>query len=206
MTQLQQQRLKAVMILIERADKNIPMLIDYYLDDELRRLLGLPDRPKDHPPYSGWMVSTPIPKEAPTRISQVGIDLIKRWEGCRTGAYLCPAGVWTIGYGHTGTAKPGMCISYDRAEELLKMDLQRFERTVRDSVKVPLTQPQFDALVSFTYNCGSKAFTNSTLLDLLNQKKYALAAEQFHRWNKAGNTTLKGLIDRRREEYQLFMS
>jgi lysozyme len=206
MTQLQQQRIKAVKILLEKADANIPMLIDYYLDDELRKLLGLPDRPKGNPPYSGWMVSTPIPAVAPTKTSQAGVDLIKRWEGCKTGAYLCPAGVWTIGYGHTSTVKPGMCISYDRAEELLKMDLQRFERTVRDSVTVPLTQPQFDALVSFVYNVGSKAFTNSTLLDLLNQKKYALAAAQFHRWNKAGKVTLKGLIDRRNEEYELFMS
>lgn len=206
MTQLQKQRLKAVRILIEKADNNIPMLIDYYLDDHLRKVLGLPDRPKDHLPYSGWMISTPFPEASPTQTSQQGIDLIKRWEGCRLGAYLCPANVWTIGYGHTGTATPGMCISYERAEELLKVDLQRFEKAVRNCVKVPINQNQFDALVSLAYNIGIAAFSNSTLLTILNQKSYALSAEQFHRWNRVGKVTLKGLTDRRKEEYQLFMS
>lgn len=206
MTKLQQQRLNAVKILIEKGAPDVPMLIDYHLDDHLRRMLNLPDRPKEHPPYSGWMISTPMPKEAPTKTSQEGIDLIKRWEGCRLGAYLCPANVWTIGYGHTGTATPGMCISYERAEELLKLDLQRFEKAVRNCVKVPVNQNQFDALVSLSYNIGIAAFSNSTLLTILNQKNYALSAEQFHRWNRVGKVTLKGLSDRRKEEYQLFMS
>lgn len=206
MTQLQQQRLKALKILVEKGSPDVPMLIDYYLDDALRRILGLPDRPRDNPPYSGWMVSTPFPVSLPTQTSQDGIDLIKRWEGCRTSAYLCPKGVWTIGFGHTGTAKPGMCISYERAEELLKLDLQRFEKAVTETVKVKITQPQFDALVSLAYNIGTNAFAHSTLINLLNQEKYALAAEQFQRWNKAGNKPLKGLTDRRNEEYKMFMS
>ncbi|NJO98632.1 MAG: lysozyme [Pleurocapsa sp. CRU_1_2] len=180
------------------------MLLDYHIDDFLRELLSLPDRPVDQPPYSGWL-TTPQGVN-PVQTSRAGIDLIKRWEGCRIKAYRCPAGIWTIGYGHTGTAKPGMCISYDKAEELLKQDLQRFEKAVQTLVRVPLNQNQFDALVSFTYNVGAKAFGDSTLLSLLNQKKYLACAEQLLRWTKAGKVTLKGLVDRRTEEKDLFLS
>ncbi len=144
-------------------------------------------------------------------ISQKGINLIKKFEGKHLEAYLCPAGVPTIGYGHTGrvNGKPvalGMKISEKEAEDLLKKDLKMFEKGVLNCVKVPLSQGQFDALVSFSYNLGIGNLQKSTLLRLLNKKKYDEAAEQFKCWVKAGNTTLNGLVKRRKAEKKLFLS
>jgi lysozyme len=206
MSSLESNRAKALKVYADKADKSVPMLLDYHIDDFLRELLGLPDRPVGQPPYAGWLTTSQEKSAIPIETSQAGIDLIKRWEGCRTKAYRCPAGVWTIGYGHTGTAMPGMSISYDKAEELLEQDLQRFEKAVKTLVTVPINQNQFDALVSFTYNVGVKAFGGSTLLSLLNQKKYLPASDQFSRWTKAGSKTLPGLVLRRSEERDLFLS
>lgn len=206
MASLENNRIRALEIYADKADKTVPMLLDYHIDDFLRELLGLPDRPVGQPPYTGWLTTAKEKSAIPIETSQAGIDLIKRWEGCRTTAYKCPAGVWTVGYGHTVTAKVGMSISYDKAEELLRQDLQRFEKAVKTLAKVPLSQNQFDALVSFTYNVGVKAFGDSTLLSLLNQKKYLPSADQFSRWTKAGSKTLPGLVLRRSEERDLFLS
>jgi lysozyme len=206
MTQLEQHRARAIAILLQKADKVVPMLIDYDLDSFLRNLLDLPKRPEGQPPYFGWMVSTPVLAQAPSKISDTGLALIKRWEGCRSAAYQCPAGIWTIGYGHTKTAFPGMKISREQAEELFREDLKVFEAAVTKLVTVPLSQNQFDALVSFTYNVGSSALAKSTLLALLNCKNYLGTAEQFLRWNRAGNVTLTGLVQRRKAEYELFMT
>ena len=139
------------------------------------------------------------------KTSQMGIDLIKCWEGLRTNAYLCPAKVWTIGYGHTRTAKPGMMISHNKAEELLLEDVRKYEAAVNSFCSVPITQNQFDALVSFTFNVGIAAFSQSTLLKLLNQGKYKSAALQFDRWVYAGSKKLPGLVLRREAEKQLFL-
>lgn len=138
------------------------------------------------------------------RTSQKGIDLIKKFEGCRLEAYKCPAGIWTIGYGHTKGVKDGMIITQEQAEEFLREDLRIFEQTVESCVKVPLSQNQFDALVSFCYNCGSGALRTSTLLRLLNEGNYSSAADQFLRWNKAGGKVLVGLTRRREEEREMF--
>lgn len=206
MTKLEQYRARAIALLLQKADKVVPMLIDYDLDDFLRNLLNLPKRPQGQAPYEGWMVSTKQTVEEVRQVSATGLALIKRWEGCKSNAYLCPAKVWTIGYGHTKTVKPGMKITIDQAEELLKQDLAVFEQAVVRLVTVPLSQNQFDALVSFAFNVGTNALANSTLLSLLNRKNYLGAAEQFLRWTKAGNVTLKGLVERRKKEYELFMS
>lgn len=206
MTQLEQQRARAIALLLQKADKVVPMLIDYDLDSFLRNLLNLPERPQGQAPYSGWMVSGQQTAYTQHHISDAGLALIKRWEGCRSAAYRCPAGIWTIGYGHTKTAAPGMKISRQQAEELFREDLKVFEAAVTKLVTVPLSQNQFDALVSFTYNVGSGALAKSTLLALLNSKNYLGAAEQFLRWNRAGNVTLAGLVQRRQAEYELFMS
>lgn len=139
------------------------------------------------------------------RTSQKGIDLIKKFEGCRLEAYKCPAGIWTIGYGHTKGVKDGMIISREQAKEFLREDLKVYEKAVESCVKVPLSQNQFDALVSFCYNCGSGALKTSTLLRLLNEGKYSEAGEQFLRWNKAGGKVLVGLTRRREEERELFL-
>ena len=138
-------------------------------------------------------------------ISSKGLDLIKSFEGCELKAYTCPAGVLTIGYGHTGPAvHAGMEICCAEAEELLKTDLIKFERVVDNYVTVPIKQCQFDALVSFTYNCGGDAFKNSTLLRLLNAKDYEGAAGQFGRWVNGSDGPLPGLIRRREAEEELF--
>jgi GH24 family phage-related lysozyme (muramidase) len=138
------------------------------------------------------------------KISQKGLQLIKDFEGLELKAYVCPAGVLTIGYGSTGShVKPGMTITPEEAEVLLQKDLGRFEEAVNRLVKVPLTQGQYDALVSFAFNCGTGAFAESTLLRLLNEKDYTGAANQFKRWTNDG---LEGLVRRRKAEETLFLS
>lgn len=141
------------------------------------------------------------------QISKRGIELIKSFEGLRLDAYPDPGtggAPWTIGFGTTNGVNPGMSITADRAEELLREDVKRFEGYVDRLVKVPLTQGQFDALVSFAYNLGPGALEKSTLLDQLNRGDYDSAAEQFGRWVKAGGKTLAGLVRRRAAERALF--
>lgn len=143
------------------------------------------------------------------KTSQAGIDLIKQFEGCKLKAYPDPGTggePWTIGYGTTKGVRPGMEIAEDDAERLLKEDLERFELAVTNAVKVLITQSQFDALVSFTYNVGEGAFRSSTLLRLLNEQKYREVGPQFDRWNKAGNRVLPGLVKRRAAERKTFES
>ena len=137
-------------------------------------------------------------------IGRLGINLIKEFEGIKLKSYRCPAGVLTIGYGHTGDVYEDQIIDLCEAEEILRQDLEKFEDAVSDAVTVTLNQNQFDALVSFTYNVGAGAFRKSTLLKLLNQNKHAEAAEQFLRWNKACGMVLAGLTRRRLAEKELF--
>lgn len=140
---------------------------------------------------------------APTGVKDV--ELIKEAEGLRLEAYLpTPNDVWTIGYGHTKTAKPGMRITKAGAEALLLHDLAWVEATIDKYVKVPLNQNQYDALASFIYNVGASAFRKSTLLKLLNAGDYEGAAEQFPRWNKQKGKVLRGLTARRQKEKTLF--
>lgn len=138
------------------------------------------------------------------KINEAGLNLIKDFEGCRLKAYLCPAGVWTIGYGHTQGVKPDMVINQLQAERFLRQDLKRFEDAVTSLVKVPITPNQFSALVSFAYNVGTGALYDSTLLRKLNKKDYKGAANEFLRWNKAGGKVLPGLTRRRLAEKDLF--
>ncbi len=140
------------------------------------------------------------------KTSQKGIDLIKNFEGLRLKAYLCPAKVWTIGYGHTGAdVKEGLLIGQAQAENLLRNDLQRFENSVNAYVKVKLNQNQFDALVSFAYNVGIEALSKSTLVKFLNQGLFNQAANQFDRWVNANGKPLSGLVARRAKEKALFL-
>jgi lysozyme len=139
------------------------------------------------------------------RINQAGLDLIKRFEGFKSQAYICPAGVPTIGYGSTLGVRMGDRITLPAAEELLQRDLVRFERAVNDAVKVPLSSNQFSALVSFAFNVGIRALQQSTLLKLLNQGNYQGAADQLLAWNKGGGRVLQGLVNRRQAERALFL-
>lgn len=138
------------------------------------------------------------------KISETGIALIKRFEGCKLNAYLCPAGVLTIGYGHTGEVKQGMVWTQQQADDALARDLQSFESAVSACVTVPITQSQFDALVSFAFNCGVGALRKSTLLRLLNAGDYVGAEKQFARWISKGTAAEKGLRRRRKAEALLF--
>ncbi|HDU4318678.1 TPA: lysozyme [Klebsiella aerogenes] len=143
--------------------------------------------------------------------SEKGIALVKQFEGCKLTAYQDSVGVWTIGYGWTQPVdgKPiraGMTIKQETAERLLKTGLVSYESDVSRLVKVSLTQGQFDALVSFTYNLGARSLSTSTLLRKLNAGDYAGAADEFLRWNKAGGKVLNGLTRRREAERALFLS
>lgn len=139
------------------------------------------------------------------RTSQRGLSLIKSFEGLRLQAYQDSVGVWTIGYGTTRGVKAGMKISKDQAERMLLNDVQRFEPEVQRLVTAPLSQNQWDALMSFTYNLGSANLESSTLRRLLNAGDYQGAADQFPRWNKAGGQVLAGLTRRRADERELFL-
>ncbi|HDC4652477.1 TPA: lysozyme [Enterobacter kobei] len=143
--------------------------------------------------------------------SEKGIALIKLFEGCKLTAYQDSVGVWTIGYGWTQPVdgKPiraGMTIKQETAERLLKTGLVSYENDVSRLVKVNLTQGQFDALVSFTYNLGARSLSTSTLLRKINAGDYTGAADEFLRWNKAGGKVLNGLTRRREAERALFLS
>lgn len=138
-------------------------------------------------------------------VSETGIELIKKFEGCVLKAYKCPAGVWTIGYGHTAGVKEGQTITNKEAEELLKKDLATFETYVSNLVTVAINQNQFDALVSFCYNLGPGNLKTSTLLKRINASDFYGAAEQFDRWVYAGGKKLSGLVKRRSAEKTLFL-
>ena len=138
-------------------------------------------------------------------ISQTGIDLIKDFEGFRSEPYLCSASVPTIGYGSTlGITLDSPAISQEEGEALLAKDLKRFERGVHRLCPVPLTQGQYDALVSFSFNTGSLSV--STLRKKVLRGDYEGAANEFPRWVFAGGRRLAGLVRRREAERALFLS
>lgn len=140
-----------------------------------------------------------------TQTNDAGIALIKRFEGCELKAYRCPAGVWTVGFGHTGPdVRAGVVITAARADELLRRDLARFEAGVARLVRVPVTPNQFGALVSFAYNVGLGNLAASSLLRKLNRGDYTGAAGEFGKWTKAAGRALPGLVRRRAAERELF--
>lgn len=145
------------------------------------------------------------------KTSSKGKAIIKQYEGFRAKPYLCPANVPTIGYGATyyldgrKVKLSDPAISESDADKLLDKMLVKYEDAVNRYVQVPMTQNQFDALVSFCYNLGQENLRNSTLLKKLNNKDYNGAADQFLRWNRAGGKVLAGLTKRRTDERKLFL-
>lgn len=133
-----------------------------------------------------------------------GINIVKFYEGLRLQAYLCPAGVPTIGYGHTQNVKLGMTCNQKQAEEWLESDFFLAKRDVKAVVKVPLKENQLDALASFVFNLGARKFSQSTLLKKLNAGDYGGAAREFDKWVYSGGKKLNGLIARRAAERKLF--
>ena len=157
------------------------------------------------------------------KVSQKCIQQIKIDEGVRSKPYQCPALLWTVGVGHVidpNHAKVPMAdrkalpipagwdrvLSAEEIDDILRKDLARFEAGVLRLIKVPLTQGQFDALVSFSFNVGLGNLQNSTLRMKVNREDYEGAAEQFLVWTKAGGRVLPGLVKRRTHEKEMFES
>jgi len=146
------------------------------------------------------------------KISQEGLKLIRDFEGLRLKPYKCPAGIPTIGIGSTRyengkkVEMTDAAITEARAVELLKNTLVGFEHTVNKFVAVDINQNQFDALVSFTYNVGSKSLLTSTLLRKLNAMDWLGASQEFGKWVYADRKKLNGLVERRKAEKELFAS
>lgn len=141
------------------------------------------------------------------RMSNQGISFLKNREGCKLVSYQDSGGVWTIGYGHTKSARPNMQITYQQAEMLLRQDLTFFENYLNQNVKVKLTQAMFDALCSLIYNTGQgKASPNSAIGRLLAQRQYLAVANTFLQYVTAKGKRLNGLVTRRQQERQMFLS
>lgn len=140
-------------------------------------------------------------------LSDKGLAVLQHFEGCELTAYRCSAKVWTIGYGHTKSAKRGMKIAQADAVELLKSDLDNFESAVMRSINgAPTTQNQFDAMVCLAFNIGASAFHRSTVCRRhRNQEGEASTAAAFHMWKKAGGRVLAGLVRRRKSEAHLYL-
>ena len=142
--------------------------------------------------------------------SAEGIELIKKFEGCKLEPYRCSANVLTQGYGHTKTVVEGQSWSQEHAEHMLELDLQEFEQAVRELITVDLNEDQFSALVAFTFNVGRNNLATSTLRKVLLAKEYDEAPDQIRRWNKATvngeKVVLDGLVRRRNAEALLFQS
>lgn len=138
-------------------------------------------------------------------VNDRGVDIIKEFEGLRLTSYLCPAGVWTVGYGHTGPdVYKGLSITRETAEDLLRGDLLYFEHGV-DSLIETATENEFSAMVSLAFNIGLGNFKKSSVLKYHNLGKRAQAANSFLLWIKGGGRQLPGLIRRRNAERSLYL-
>ena len=138
------------------------------------------------------------------KISSRGVSLIKQFEGCRLKAYKCPAGVWTIGYGHTAGVKEGDTITQETADAYLRNDLAKYEKAVQNYDGIyHFNQNQFDALVSFTYNCGVGNLKNLTQNG---KRTLTQISVKLPLYNKAGGVVLRGLQRRRMAEKEIFDS
>lgn len=143
------------------------------------------------------------------KTSQAGLDFIAECEGLRLEAYPDPGSggePWTIGYGHTSGVKPGDRCTKDQAMGWLRQDVVTAETAVMRSIDVALSQSQFDALVSFTYNLGGGALAGSTLRRKLNAGDRTGAAEEFLKWVRGPNGVLPGLVKRRARECAMFLN
>lgn len=145
------------------------------------------------------------------KVNEEGLDLIKQWEGLRLKAYPDVCGKLTIGYGHTNDSgndprvHKGLTITKQQADSILRRDLRACEAYVEKMVKVPLTDPQFAALVSFCYNVGSSNLKQSTLLRKLNLGQYEAVPRELLKWNRSGGKIVDGLTNRRAAETGLWV-
>lgn len=157
------------------------------------------------------------------KISDAGLNVIKKFEGFRSKPYLCPARIWTIGYGHVLypdqlrlkmderltyplKSEDNRVFTKEEIDGLLLGEMGKYERGVERLITAPLTQGQFDALVSFAFNVGVGCLQRSTIRSAFNRGECDLAADTFLKYNKAGGKELKGLTLRRQAERALFLS
>jgi len=142
--------------------------------------------------------------------SPSGTNLIKAFESLRLEAYRCPAGVWTIGWGHTVGVREGMRITEEVAEEFLRSDMEQVEQALLKVIHVPLTQGQFDALVSLCFNLrgGAQRLPSIAprLVAKINSGDYAGSAEELLDIDRANGQVLPGLVRRRQAEWALFVA
>jgi lysozyme len=153
----------------------------------------------------GWPTDQSVYFENARTVSKRAYDLIKEHEGLRLEAYQVPGDKVTIGFGHTKGVKLGNKITKEQAEILLKLDVQHVVDRIRPMIEVPVSQEQFDSLVSLAFNIGTTAFSKSTLLKKLNEGDTPGAYQEFAKWSKAGKERSKGLLKRRGQEADLFM-
>ena len=151
-----------------------------------------------------------------TKINQATVDLVKKWEGFKPKAYICPAGVLTVGYGTTNRAglpgvriTPETVVSEAQAAEWLRLGLEKFGAQIRPAITAPINENEFGAFVSLAYNIGPKAFKGSSALRHFNAGDKAKAAAAIKLWNKATvngrRQVLRGLVNRREDEVALFL-
>lgn len=187
---------------IEVAEKRIEVEKERQATAAIREAGGI-DAPEPE-------VQTPDDRAPTMRISERGLNMIRRFEGFEERSYTCPGGARTIGYGHVikqgePYGEDGYVMDHDLAMELLDKDCDIAENAINQLVRVPLTQNQYDALVSFAYNVGVGAFAKSTMLSAINSGDMARAAAEFPRWNKSKGKVLAGLSKRRDAEMRLFL-
>jgi len=132
-------------------------------------------------------------------------ELLREFEGLRLGAYVCPGGVLTIGYGHTGTVRAGQTITLAEAERLLEADMRAVEEAMQPLITAPLNANQHGALLCFVFNIGLAAFRRSTLLARLNRGDYKAVPHELQRWAHARGVRLPGLVRRREAETRLWL-
>ena len=140
------------------------------------------------------------------KISEDGLELIKKFEGCETTAYQDSVGVWTIGFGHTKGVEEGQTCSIEDAESMLANEMDEYEGYINNMVKVDLQQHEFDALVAWVYNLGPTNLGESTMLKVLNGGQFDRVPDEMNRWTRAGGEILEGLVRRRQAESLMFQN
>ena len=140
------------------------------------------------------------------KISENGLELIKKFEGCETTAYQDSVGVWTIGFGHTKGVEEGQTCSIEDAESMLADEMDEYEGYINNMVKVDLQQHEFDALVAWVYNLGPTNLGESTMLKVLNGGQFDRVPDEMNRWTRAGGKILEGLVRRRQAESLMFQN
>ena len=140
------------------------------------------------------------------KISEDGLELIKKFEGCETTAYQDSVGVWTIGFGHTKGVEEGQTCSIEDAESMLADEMDEYEGYINNMVKVDLQQHEFDSLVAWVYNLGPTNLSESTMLKVLNGGQFDRVPDEMNRWTRAGGEILEGLVRRRQAESLMFQN